>query len=88
MWPLGVTLALQDAPGAQLQAAARATLASGVAVLVAPSALGLIGDGIGVVSAWPAIMVMAVTGLVLLAVAPSASAAVPPDITPTASALT
>jgi predicted MFS family arabinose efflux permease len=88
MWPLGVTLALQDAPGAQLQAAARATLASGVAVLVAPSALGLIGDGIGVVSAWPAIMMMAVTGLVLLAVAPTASAAVPPDLTPPASALT
>jgi hypothetical protein len=31
---------------------------------------------------------MAVTGLVLLAVAPTASAAVPPDLTPPASALT
>jgi len=86
MWPLGVTLALQDAPGAQLQAAARATLASGVAVLFAPSALGLIGDSIGVVSAWPAILVMAVTGLVLLAVAPAATGQAPPDLAPPPSA--
>lgn len=80
MWPLGITMALQGAPKAPLQAAARATLASGVAVLVAPSALGLIGDSVGVVSAWAAIMVLAATGLVLLAVAPAATGEAPPEV--------
>ena len=85
MWPLGITMALQGAPHAPLQAAARATLASGVAVLVAPSALGLIGDGIGVVSAWSAIMVLAGIGLVLLAIAPAATGEAPTEVaTPTA----
>lgn len=80
MWPLGVTMALQGAPKAPLQAAARATLASGVAVLFAPSALGLIGDSIGVVSAWSAIMVLAATGLVLLAIAPATTGEAPSDL--------
>jgi MFS family permease len=80
MWPLGVTMALQGAPKAPLQAAARATLASGVAVLFAPSALGLIGDSIGVVSAWSAIMVLAATGLVLLAISPATTGEAPSDL--------
>ena len=80
MWPLGVTMALQGAPKAPLQAAARATLASGVAVLFAHSALGLIGDSIGVVSAWSAIMVLAATGLVLLAIAPATTGEAPSDL--------
>ena len=70
MWPIGVSLALQDAPKASYEAAARATLASGIAVLIAPSALGLLSDMVGVVSAWPIILAMAAAGLAVLAVTP------------------
>jgi hypothetical protein len=60
-------------------------LASGMAVLVAPSALGLIRDGIGVVSAWPVIMVLAAMGLVLPAIAPAATGQATAEVaTPTA----
>ena len=69
MWPIGLTVALQSAPKAQLQAAARATLASGFAVLLAPSALGLAADAVGIVAAWPITLGMAACGLTVLALA-------------------
>ncbi len=72
MWPIGVALALRDSPKAHFEASARATLGSGVAVLIAPSALGLLADEVGVVSAWPIIALMAVAGLAVLAVTPRA----------------
>jgi MFS family permease len=72
MWPIGVAVALQDSPKASYEAAARATLASGVAVLVAPSLLGLLSDHVGVVSAWPIILLMAAAGLAVLAITPRA----------------
>jgi MFS family permease len=78
MWPLGITIALQAAPKAQMTAAARATLASGLAVLLAPSGLGLLSDWVGVVAAWLAILVMAFVGLAVLAVTPPATPAAPP----------
>ncbi len=58
LWPVGLTAALQSAPKAPLSAAARSTLASGTAVLLAPSALGLASDAVGVAglpgrSFWP-----------------------------------
>lgn len=74
MWPLGVTVALQSAPDAQMQASARATLASGLAVLLAPSALGLVADKVGILVAWPTILGLAAAALVVLAVTPSPSA--------------
>lgn len=70
MWPIGIALALQESPNAHFEASARATLASGTAVLVAPSALGLLADQVGVVSAWPIILVMGVAGLAVLAATP------------------
>lgn len=70
LWPIGLTVALQAAPKAPLQASARATLGSGFAVLLAPSALGLAADAVGVVAAWPIILGLAVAGLVVLAVTP------------------
>jgi fucose permease len=70
MWPIGLTVALQSAPRAHLQAAARSTLGSGFAILFAPSALGLAADAVGVVAAWPITLGLALGGLLVLAVAP------------------
>ena len=70
LFPIGLTVALQSAPKAQLQAAARATLASGCAVLLAPSALGLAADAVGVVAAWTIVPVLAMVALAVVAVTP------------------
>jgi MFS family permease len=70
MWPVGLAVAMAAAPGAGLQAAARATLAAGSAVLIAPSALGLASDAVGVVAAWPLVAALAVAGMLALALAP------------------
>ncbi len=72
LWPIGIAVALQVAPKAQFEASARATLASGFAVLIAPSALGLLADEVGVVSAWPVILLVAAAALVVAAVTPPA----------------
>ena len=70
LYPIGISVALQSAPKAQFQAAARGTLASGIAVLLAPSTLGLAADVVGVVGAWPIISVLALVALGLVAVTP------------------
>lgn len=72
LWPVGLAVALQAAPRAQYQAAARATLGSGIAVLVAPSALGLAADAVGVAGAWPIVLCLAGAELLVLAVTPRA----------------
>jgi predicted MFS family arabinose efflux permease len=69
LWPVGVTIALHTAGVNQLQAAARATFGAGLAILIAPAALGLAGDAVGVVAAWPLIMGVALCGLGVVAVA-------------------
>ena len=71
LWPVGIAVALQRAGRAQLEGSARATLASGVAVLVAPSALGFAADTVGVVTAWTIVLAFAAAALVLLAVTPA-----------------
>ena len=71
LFPVGLSVALQSAPNAQFAAAARATLASGVAVLLAPSALGLAADAVGVAGAWTMIPGLAVAGLLVLVVTPA-----------------
>ena len=63
LWPVGVSVAVHTAGVGQLQAAARATLGSGLAILVAPAGLGLAADSVGVVAAWPIILGMAACGL-------------------------
>jgi MFS family permease len=68
LYPIGLTVALHAAPNAQLEAAARATLASGMAVLLAPSILGLASDAVGVVAAWPITVGLAACGLVVVGV--------------------
>jgi MFS family permease len=68
-WPVGVTVAMHTAGEGQLQAAARATLGSGLAILIAPAMLGLAGDAFGVAAAWPIIIGFAVCSLGVVAVA-------------------
>jgi MFS family permease len=72
LFPIGMALAMDRAGRARFEAAARATLAAGLAVLFAPSALGLASDAVGVANAWPIIMLMATAGLVVLALTPRA----------------
>ena len=74
LWPIGLAVALQTAPKAPFQASARATLGSGFAVLLAPSALGLAADKVGVVGAWTIIPALAVAALVVVAITPRAAA--------------
>jgi MFS family permease len=66
-FPVALAVALQTAPKAQYQASARVTLASGIAVLLAPSVLGLAADHVGVVGAWPIIFGLAAAELLILA---------------------
>jgi hypothetical protein len=47
-------------------------VASGFATLLAPSALGLAADIVGVAGAWPIVMCLAAAALLVLAVTPRA----------------
>lgn len=52
LYPLGAAAAMSAAPGQLALAGNRLTLASGVAILAAPFALGAIADAAGVVTGW------------------------------------
>ena len=62
LYPLGVSAALAAAPGRLALAGTRLNLASGLAVLVAPFALGAVADRAGVVVGWGLVI-----GLVVVA---------------------
>jgi hypothetical protein len=64
LYPLGVTVALALVPGMQVRGSARLILASGVAILVSPLALGVAADIAGVSIGW-----LLVPGLCLAALA-------------------
>jgi uncharacterized membrane protein YhhN len=66
LYPIGIALALGIASDAPLSAAARTTLASGTAMLIAPFALALCAQRIGLANAWPALAIAAIGGIVLL----------------------
>lgn len=70
LYPIGLAIAIDRGGRARFEAAARGTLASGVAVLLAPSLLGLASDMAGVAGAWPIILAIALGALVVLAIAP------------------
>jgi MFS family permease len=70
LYPLGVAAALGAAPAQPALAATRLTLASGVAVLVAPLALGTIADALGVVAGWGLVVGIALVALILVAALP------------------
>jgi fucose permease len=65
LYPLGLALALGRAGGASNAAGARLTLASGLAILVAPLALGAVSDAFGVVAGWPLVIALCLVALVL-----------------------
>ena len=61
-YPLSVALLLSTAPGAQDAAQARATLAGGLAIGLAPFVLGALADALGVHTAFLVVPVIAVVG--------------------------
>ncbi|HEX7491533.1 MAG TPA: MFS transporter [Candidatus Limnocylindrales bacterium] len=73
LYPVAIAVALQAAPRAPFEAAARATLAAGIAVLLAPSTLGLAADAFGIVGAWGIIPGLAVAAAVVMAITPRSS---------------
>jgi MFS family permease len=74
IYPLGASLALAHAPGAPVRASARLTAASGVAILVAPLAIGLVAGSVGVPGAWLIVFGLLGMGLVLVLRIPAPSA--------------
>jgi hypothetical protein len=62
-YPLAASLALAQAPDLPVQASSRLTAASGVAILAAPMALGVVASGAGVEAAW--LMVIGVLAVAL-----------------------
>jgi MFS family permease len=63
LYPLGVSVALALVPGLQDRASARLILASGVAILVSPFALGVAADIAGVSVAWLLVPTLCLTAL-------------------------
>ena len=66
LYPISITHALALVPDAPEAAAARATLATGVALIGAPFLLALTGERIGLVNAWPLVAVAAVVAVALV----------------------
>lgn len=66
LYPLGVGAALAGAPGQLALAGNRLTLATGVAILVAPLALGAIADATGVVAGWGLVLGLVAVGFCLV----------------------
>ncbi len=66
LYPIGVAFSLSLVRAAPEAAAARATLASGVAILVAPFVLAVTAERIGLVNAWPLIGAVALVSIALL----------------------
>ena len=65
LYPLGVAAALATAPGRLALAGNRLTVASGLAILVAPLALGAIADVTGVVAGWGLVIALVAAAVVL-----------------------
>jgi MFS family permease len=63
LYPVGIAAALAAAPRQLAAAGARLTLASGVAILAAPLALGAIADATGVVVGWSMVIILAFAAL-------------------------
>lgn len=61
LYPLILSLAINAANGNSVQAGARATLASGTAILALPLALGRLADAVGIRSAYAIVIVLLVS---------------------------
>jgi MFS family permease len=67
LYPVGVAFSLSLVRAAPEAAAARTTLASGVAILFAPLILALTAERIGLVNAWPSLGAVALVAIGMLA---------------------
>ncbi len=65
LYPVGVALALETAPGQPATAGARLTIASGGAILTAPFVLGVVSDAVGVIAGWSMILVVGAGALAM-----------------------
>jgi MFS family permease len=65
LYPLGIAAAIATVPDQLARAGARLTLASGVAVLAAPLALGVVADATGVIAGWTLVIALALVALIL-----------------------
>jgi hypothetical protein len=70
LYPLGVAAALAAAPGRLTAAGTRLTLASGIAILLAPLTLGAAADAVGVPLAWGLVVGLSLAALALVTVLP------------------
>jgi fucose permease len=61
LYPLILSLAISAADGNTVQAGARATLASGTAILALPLALGRLADAVGIRSAYGVVLLLLIS---------------------------
>lgn len=61
LYPLILSLAISAAPGNTVQAGARATLASGTAILALPLALGRLADSVGIRAAYGVVLALLIS---------------------------
>lgn len=68
LYPMTLSLAMHSAAGQTVQAAARTTLASGIAILALPLTLGRLADGFGIQAAYTVELVLlaGVAGVILV----------------------
>lgn len=66
LYPVGVAFLLSLVRGAPEAAAARTTLASGIAILSAPFILAVTAEQVGLVNAWPLVGLIAIVALGML----------------------
>ena len=75
LYPLILSLAINAANGNTIQAGARATLASGTAILALPLALGRLADAVGIRSAYSIVVVLLVIVFLMSQIAQRTSTA-------------
>ena len=69
LYPLILSLTIGAADGNTVQASARATLASGTAILTLPLALGSLADAVGIRSAYGVVVVLLISAFLISQVA-------------------
>jgi fucose permease len=80
LYPLILSLAISAANGKTDQAGARATLASGTAILALPLALGRFADAVGIRSAYSVVLILLVSVFIINLIARSMSSVRPSTI--------
>jgi fucose permease len=69
LYPLILSLAISAANGNTIQAGARATLASGTAILALPLALGRLADAVGIRAAYAVVIILLISVFLIIQVA-------------------